>query len=357
VYARPVSRPEQQFPNRMATTLFERLRGRWWRAGCLVGIALPTIAAVVLLVDGGLYGRIVALPFRGSAVIEELEDGPVDYYDAALSDDADDPCEQRGGDFRTRSGVFCIVTGCENSGTTILSDLVQSAPNLYSGFECGVLLADAPRDFPNVQPFYDWIASPVASGNWGLDGAQRDDLTNSSACHADMFRRLRRYSPLFRSALTNASWIVDKTPGYVYKLAKVMDRSPGVPVLVTLKPREKQIESWLKRLGPDQRVAAENRFDAAMRGLDEAKSKYPGRILVVNETELMKSPDRVMTSVFRFLGLRWHEEYKTMRAFNAKADAVGRERSSPFQSNWDKTHGTGGGGDAAEGGRGDRGPD
>ena len=52
-------------------------------------------------------------------------------------------------DFRKKSGIFCIITGIEHSGTTMVSSLLMNAPNVYGAFELGLLLAPTPQQFNN----------------------------------------------------------------------------------------------------------------------------------------------------------------------------------------------------------------
>ena len=74
---------------------------------------------------------------------------------------ASSPSASRSASILRSLGV--IVTGFEHSGTTVLSQLVMSAPRHFGGFECGLLLACTPREFANVEPFHSWLP-----GQWKL---------------------------------------------------------------------------------------------------------------------------------------------------------------------------------------------
>ena len=227
-------------------------------------------------------------------------------------------CSAAQKDFRSASGVFAIITGMERSGTTIVSALIMSAPNLYGGFECGLLEASEPSEFRQVSPFFDWMTGPTAYDRlWALTEEQRETLVSHS-CHAEQYIQLRKDSPLFHN--NTQSWIIDKTPRYIYNLLSIMDRTPGVPVIVTMKTREQQIASWRKRSDmPDFDVGATRKLVKRVdRILLQAQAKYPGRIHVVNTTELMIHPGAEMNAAFDFLGLRWKRGYKTLDAFTAK---------------------------------------
>ena len=51
--------------------------------------------------------------------------------------------------------VRVVITGMERSGTTLLSTLLKQNSCIDGGFECGFLLADTPRDFKGVRPWYE----------------------------------------------------------------------------------------------------------------------------------------------------------------------------------------------------------
>lgn len=227
-------------------------------------------------------------------------------------------CSAAKKDFRSASGLFAIITGMERSGTTIVSALIMSAPNLYGGFECGLLEASEPSEFRQVSPFFDWMTGPTAYERlWALTDEQRETLVGHS-CHAEQYIQLRKDSPLFQN--NTQSWIIDKTPRYIYNLLSIMDRTPGVPVIVTMKTQEQQIASWRKRSDmPDFDAPATRKLVRRVnRILLQAQAKYPGRIHVVNTTELMIHPGAEMNAAFDYLGLRWKRGYKTLDAFSAK---------------------------------------
>jgi len=215
-------------------------------------------------------------------------------------------------EFGARSGLRAIVTGMEHSGTTILSNLLKCSPAVMGAFECGVLLAPTPRQFEKVSPFYEWMVS-----EWRLSREERDGLANSSNCHAQFYEGLRRLSPLFTANDT----ILDKTPAYMSVLDDVMRRAPGVPVLVSYKPKDHQFESWKKRglVGAN----ADARYEKAQRGYERAKLAFPHRILEVNHSDVANRPDDVLPAVFAFVGLEWRPEYASLEALRDKYRRLG----------------------------------
>jgi hypothetical protein len=245
--------------------------------------------------------------------------------------DAKRECPASRSDFRSASGVFAIIAGCENSGTTVTSEFIMSAPYLLGAFECGILLSPTPSDFVNVHPFYEWITDGVEKNQWALSTIQRERLLNAT-CHAEMYSMLHIFSPVYRHFPD--SLIVDKTPGYIYELDAVMDRSPGVPVVVSVKSDEDQLRSWTKRYKKPDQTSLLERLQKAKQGLQRALDKYPGRIHVVNTTELYKDPNKAMDQVYDFLGLQWNPEFLSLKHFNIKGKTVGFPQVQPFDAEW-----------------------
>ena len=69
--------------------------------------------------------------------------------------------------------LICIITGPERNGTTLVEKIVFSHPDIFGGFETGLLLDE---DFSTCKPFNKWIYR----GRW-MWGLSRDiDLTGKS---------------------------------------------------------------------------------------------------------------------------------------------------------------------------------
>jgi len=231
--------------------------------------------------------------------------------------------------FRDRSTLFAIVTGCERSGTTIASALIMSNPHLFGGFEGGFLLASTPKQFRvgHYYPFPEWSMRPLSMRGWGLDKTTLGILQQSH-CFAELYFRLRQLSPLYSWPHTTHSWIVDKTPRYIYELDTILAKAPDVPVIVTIKSRDDLIASWTSRNQTVQ--GAQGAYSKAMVALRRAQERFPDRIWVVNHTLFQQQPDVEMQKVFDFLHLDWDPAYKTMEAFNAKSKPLGMPMEPAF---------------------------
>ena len=273
----------------------------------------------------GIPNSVVAVPFKHSI---EYSNHITDLF--AVNSDQDEnieTCEVAKTNFREASNVFAIVTGIEHSGTTMLSELIMSAPGVFGGFECGILDKEKPADFINAEPFYDWMMGDPKDLLWGLNEETRDLLVNAS-CDAEMYSRLRQFSPLFLRQPNQHSLLLDKTPGYFWRLTEVMDRTPGVPVVVTRKTDEAMVRALKKRNFTDAWI--ERSISVLDESIKKAAEKYPDRLHVANTTLWYEEPDKVMKGVYDFLGLEWKSEYLTMEAFNSKT-VPGSVQAVPFE--------------------------
>eukprot|EP00977_Amphora_coffeiformis_P001568 scaffold297_cov171-Amphora_coffeaeformis.AAC.17 len=216
-------------------------------------------------------------------------------------------CTTANHDFRQDSGLFAVVTGMEHSRTSILSEFLMNVPHLYGAIECGILLAKRkPSSFRKVQPFYKWMKRPVSTTtHWGLTDKQRNTPNEQS-------------------------WnIIDKTPRYIYKLSKIIQWAPGVPIIISQKDEADQLKSFLKRTSATK---ARQRIHEAADGLATAQAKFPHHpIIIVNMTALQSNPDAVMTQTLAALGLELDPSYKSNEAFNAKGQGLGRCVVPPFE--------------------------
>ena len=235
-------------------------------------------------------------------------------------------------DFRKQSGLFVIIAGIEHTGTTMISSLLMNAPNLYSAFECGFLLADSPQEFqpPKVHPmFVEGLTAPNAHHWWGLPNDKAALITNHSTCFEQQYSLLRKHSPLFNATeINNSSWIVDKTPQYYRVLYEVMQKSPGVPVILTQRYDQDILDSYAKR--GIWKKYARKALKEFHQNKEACETVFPDRLFVLDFNKFGEQPHTVMAEMFAFLGLQWDPSYLSNERFNAKGEPFGRQRSPPF---------------------------
>lgn len=109
-----------------------------------------------------------------------------------------------------------------------------------------------------------------------------------------------------------------------------MEKTPGVPFIVTQKEEHLIRESYQKRNHPSTFV--EDKLQVFQSELKKAKTAFPDRLFVVNYTEFTHNPNRTMNELFEYLGLLWDPSYLTNNAFNEKGKLFGRDPVPSFNS-------------------------
>ncbi|NEQ97178.1 MAG: sulfotransferase [Cyanothece sp. SIO2G6] len=135
-----------------------------------------------------------------------------------------------------------VICGLEHSGTTLVSDIFRQVENVDSGFECGVLLGNSPREFPDIQPFFTNML-----GGWEI---QADVLERT--CATDSF--LNFYSGVYEKSgffKPGTKYIFDKTPRYFLHLFQCYEKV-NVPFIATYKDPRAIVASDFKRAGKNQ---------------------------------------------------------------------------------------------------------
>lgn len=153
-----------------------------------------------------------------------------------------------------------IICGLEHSGTTLASELFRQHPNCDSGFECGVLLRESPREFPKLSPFYENMI-----GGWGL---QPSEL--AAACNENSFEGFYQAVIANSSILKpkNARVIFDKTPRYITRIEWILS-STTLPIIAMIKdPRAIALSDF------NRSEASAETIDAWYEGWMPKKIKY-----------------------------------------------------------------------------------
>ena len=135
----------------------------------------------------------------------------------------------------SNSVLAAIVTGMPRSGTTLISRILMSHPQVWSGFETGILL----REFEN-----SIHATWMTHGRWHW-GLKAEDLKriNRTECYETKFRLLRevagtkqKYGPFsfMHRNFQGSPYVIDKTPQYVFEIDEVLKKTDA-PVFMVYK--------------------------------------------------------------------------------------------------------------------------
>ena len=159
--------------------------------------------------------------------------------------------------YESHLGLRAIVTGLEHSGTTLVGRVLANAPCIMGAHETGYLLAPTPKDIEDVVPWFEWNS---AKANMTIENyrLQPDDVEamKNAKDFIQMYDILRNRSYLFNELnddeqCMKPSYMIDKTPRYVYPqyFQNILEKTPGVPVIVTQVDYEKLCALWRRHGG------------------------------------------------------------------------------------------------------------
>jgi hypothetical protein len=129
--------------------------------------------------------------------------------------------------------LACIITGPERNGTTLFKKILDSHPDIFSGFETGILLN---KDFSQCAPFCDWIYNKGA--HWGLDR----DISLRGKSFSEKYDLLFEHKGSYyrecaiQNLIRKSRYLVDKTPAYIRKLKYIRENTcKDVPIFIIIK--------------------------------------------------------------------------------------------------------------------------
>jgi hypothetical protein len=194
----------------------------------------------------------------------------------------------------------------EHTGTTYLSKVLASNPDIMCGFECGFLLDDISR-FPDVDPWYEWMQTTTAKGHWGVN---KENMTRICAAkdYYEAYHLLKKYagekgSTMIRECFLKAKYIIDKTPRYAYCLDLIIEKI-DVPFIVMQKNIYDLYTSYKKR-GCELEMFLYRYFMCA-NSIKKACQKHPDRILVVDYDDLLQNTDFVLEKIHQLLKIPFY---------------------------------------------------
>lgn len=206
-----------------------------------------------------------------------------------------------------QSPLKAIVCGYEKSGTTLINEILRRHPDLDSGFECGFLLGDSPRDFPKIQPYFSFFKS-----TWELTS---DDM--NYICDTDQweecYRRARERAPFI---VNKNTWLFDKTPKYMQHLPDVLGKVQGIPCVVNVRDPRPLMLSWARWSGHKDDAedwilqnmeAYSKRYLSYADGYTRAMERYKDRILLNQFEHLCEDPHTHLKKIFDFIGFEFSD--------------------------------------------------
>ena len=199
----------------------------------------------------------------------------------------------------------CIVTGMDHGGTTFTLNLLKAHPNLFSGFECGLLFEPgvARRKY-----------SKFIKKGWQIkDKKAIDQISQVPTNYA--FQLLFNHSKLKKPD----SKIIDKTPGYSEYWSTFLKSSEDVPIIVVKKNPYDQFCSWRKRGHKiNEFVHIYNR--RLVSPLKKLTPEQRKRVLVVDFSMLFTDPRLYVQNMLNHIGFPFDESVYTDAFFDSMID-------------------------------------
>ncbi len=192
-----------------------------------------------------------------------------------------------------------IITGVPHSGTTPLADVFRQSPNLVSGADCGFLLCDHPRDFPETnKKYYEKLQRA-----WQLSEEDIRYISDSDEWE-EVYVKLRERCPQTKNKHV---FMFDKTPDYIFELDEILDKAEGIPFVVIFKDPRLLYYS-LKRRNVSNRDGILSLFNRPFR---EKLQKYQeeGRLCLVRYEDMCLKGEETLKKVFEFTGFEFNKAF------------------------------------------------
>jgi len=225
-----------------------------------------------------------------------------------------------------------IICGLEHSGTTLISDLFREHPDCDSGFECGVLLARTPREFPGLSPFYENMKQ-----GWGLEEKLLFQACQTDK-HLDFYKMIFEHSSVLKPK--KASTIFDKTPRYIIK-AKEICRATGIPMITAIKDPRAIAASDFIRSGFSIKDILKWYDDWKPKKIPYMRKAYDGyshawqssQCIVIRLEDLCLETKRTFESMFAHVGIKHSIHFlhlKNKRYHNTRGNGIAPTQAFSF---------------------------
>jgi len=219
------------------------------------------------------------------------------------------------------SDLRAIVTGLHHSSTTITAALLYNAPCVIGAAETGFLLAESPARISDALPWFDWHKNSSEYFFYRLTQSDIGDMEKVKD-FPEMLDILRHRSFIFNDLkdepyCQKPYQMIDKTPTYVHPeyFESIVEKTPGVPVIVLKKPYEALRKSFMRR---GEESIDRDFYMSTYSNVERVRKMYPNRVLVVDHDQLMNKPELVMKVVFGHVGLVWNPDYLKMTGLKKK---------------------------------------
>ena len=206
-----------------------------------------------------------------------------------------------------------LIGGSPNSGSTLLSIMIDSHPKMFCGPETNIIAHPGMwRNEKSLSTYFDLDTTPDAlkSGiTWARPSPPGLDY------HLVPLSALKMATPQFSSPLEALSYIMkprltmenkqvafEKSPPNIYAIIPALERHPSLKAIVTVRNAQDVIRSLLRRKSTLR--GAVIRWLSKLNLCYQASQRFgPDRVLVIKYEELVRDPLSIAQAVCKFSGV------------------------------------------------------
>lgn len=207
---------------------------------------------------------------------------------------------------------FVLVGGCPSSGSTLLSLMLDSHPEIYCGPELNVFshpgLWDGRRSVEDIVRMGKEV-HPLAYGvTWAripLEALQYNQRTMNELQEAAVtlkdVNELVRFLFEQRCKMENKRMVCEKSPPNVFAVLTALERNPELRVILTVRNVVDVVDSLGRREchGPISNIRWLSHTAFAL----EAQKRFPGRTYLLRYEDMLEDTFRVLEEICFFLGV------------------------------------------------------
>lgn len=207
---------------------------------------------------------------------------------------------------------FVVAGGCPSSGSTLLSLMLDSHPEIYCGPELNVFshpgLWDGRRSVEDIVS----MGKEVHPLSYGVTWARIPPLAleynlrtmnelQEAACGLKNVNDLVRFFFEQRCNMENKRLVCEKSPSNVYAILTALETNPNVRVILTVRNIVDVLDSLGRRgcHGPISNIRWLSHTALAL----EAQKRFPGRTYLLRYEDMLEDTFRVLEEICFFLGV------------------------------------------------------
>ena len=256
-----------------------------------------------------------------------------------------------GGEKSSMSNCPIFIVGYLHSGTTLLRNIFQDHPDIFTGegeTRFFYYLPTIRRNFPDLtddQTLHDYLfyLARLIRTNYGKVHIERDTkglssfqtlgfsqteidaLYHAASEQRDHAKLFGLVSDALCIHYDKERWL-EKTPTHLFHIDAILEATPNARFIAIVRDprdvlsskRSRQQEEWINQTNVDRRAVKKIQagFDplwdtlawkSAVRAVSTAETKHPGRILSIRYLDLVTEPEATVRSLCDFLELDYYD--------------------------------------------------